>query len=336
MKAGRLWLSIYGAGFLVCIGFLLLTLLTPIPYGDVTRVGRISEAEFRAHRMHPSVDPATLVDAPIGAADILVIGDSFSIRWAWQSVLVKAGYKVVTTHWDKSGPLCADFGSWLQRSGFKGKLVIVESIERLLPERLEAASQCAAMGQPFEAIPRATPLSPEDVPTPWLGLNWNAEWASGWLTWRHTRTIKRATSEVVFNHPRWGDLIVARPLPDGCRHFSNRLCDKGLFLVDDAHNPELTAASVASMQRISAHAAPAHVVWMVVPNKTTVYTMPNHASAFVQAFDDARLGPDLFGFAKEAKSRIVDLYSPNDTHLSLAGYLAFGEQVLNAVKKVDP
>ena len=78
---------------------------------------------------------------PLDQADVLVIGDSFSMYYAWQSPLVGAGYRIASAHWDKIGPLCDDFASWLRREGFKGKLVLIESIERLLPERLDAGAR---------------------------------------------------------------------------------------------------------------------------------------------------------------------------------------------------
>ncbi len=333
MKSGQLWLRIYGAGFVVCFAFLVLTLLTPIPYGDVTRVGRISETEFTGRRPTPSIAAADLQSVPVDQADVLVIGDSFSIRFAWQSALVHAGYRVVTTHWDDTGPLCADFPDWLRRSGFRGRFVIVESVERLLPDRLKEAEGCAHMSLPFQAIQRANLPSADTAEPSWADLNWNAEWISGWLTYLHTREIRNATAPVRFSHPRWGDLIVARPLADGCREFSNRMCDKGLFLVDDDRNPELMPESVAFMKRFVANAAPTRVIWMVIPNKTTVYVKPHHAHRFVQAFDAAALGPDLFAFAAAARRRVMDLYSPNDTHLSLDGYLAFGAPMLKAVQE---
>ncbi|MDB5815352.1 MAG: hypothetical protein JWN23_2469, partial [Rhodocyclales bacterium] len=88
MKPGVLWLRIYGVGFVVCFAFLWITLLTPVAYGDLTRIGRISEAEFAALTPAPKFDAANLVDSPVSTADVLVIGDSFSIRFAWQASLV--------------------------------------------------------------------------------------------------------------------------------------------------------------------------------------------------------------------------------------------------------
>jgi len=85
-----------------------------------------------------------------------VIGDSFSVRYAWQASLAGAGYKMTTTHWDNlGGTLCADFSSWLEKSGFKGKVVIVESIERLLEDRMEKSEACKTMKHAFK--PRRPP-----------------------------------------------------------------------------------------------------------------------------------------------------------------------------------
>ena len=335
MKPGVLWLRIYGVGFIVCFAFLWITLLTPIAYGDLTRVGRISETEFAARRPAPKFNAVHLVDSPVAAADVLVIGDSFSIRFAWQAALVEAGYHVVTTHWDKTGPLCADFPGWLHRSGFKGRYVIIESIERLLPERLAAAAVCNTMSHPFQAIPRATQLAADTAMTLPQRLNWDAEWASGWLTYLNTRTIKASQRDLVLQHPRWGDFIVSRPLPDGCKEFSNRLCNKGLFLVDDERNPVLSPSSAALMARFDRLAGMPKIIWMVIPNKTTVYLNPDHATSFVQALSALKLGPDLFALAAENRQHVMDLYSPNDTHLSPAGYQLVGARMLQALKETD-
>jgi hypothetical protein len=337
MSAGQLWIRIYGAGFILCFVVFAITLLTPIQYGDVTRVGRISETEFASRHGPPKIAANDLEAVPIYQADVLVIGDSFSIRFAWQSALVHAGYKVVTTHWDKTGPLCyADFPQWLARSGFKGRFVVIESIERLLPERLELAAACTSMTLPFQPIPRADLPSAESAIRPWLGLNWTAEWSNGLLTYLNTRAIKATRTPLTFTDPRWGDLIVAHPLPKGCRQFSNRLCNKGLFLVDDERNPVLNPNAANFMKRFSDHVEPVKVIWMVIPNKTTVYIEPGHAEGFVKSLDALALGPDLFAFAAKAHRTVPDLYAPNDTHLSLDGYLAFGERMLRAVKEAQP
>ena len=131
MTQARTWLGIYAAGFAVLTGFLCVTLFTQAPFGDMTRVARVSEDAFGWHLTPPLIADEDVRNAPLDQADVLVIGDSFSMFFAWQASLVKAGYRVTTTHWDKIGPLCDDFAPWLRKAGFKGRLVIIESIERL-------------------------------------------------------------------------------------------------------------------------------------------------------------------------------------------------------------
>lgn len=329
MKLAHLWLRIYAAGFLICVALLIVSVLTPISYGDLTRVGRISESAFGWRKELPAIDPVNLKDSPLADADIVVVGDSFSLKYAWQSVLIKAGYRVTTTHWDRTGALCTDFGNWLLKSGFHGKLVIIESVERLLPERLAALNSCSTMQHSFESI---VPTPPSSRTPPKFALNWNAKLMSGAMTFKNTRDIKNATGVWNIEVPDWGYAIAAHPLPEGCRQFSNHMCEKGLFLIPDENYPRLTSASVAAIQRFEKSAAPWQVMWMVIPNKETVYVKPDHGKDFTPAFNQARLGPDLFAFAEQQRLRIVDLYEPNDTHLSISGYLAFGERMLQAVR----
>ena len=52
-KSAKTWLGIFAAGYLVCCALLLISLFTPIPYGDLTRIGRISERQFGWHAPPP-------------------------------------------------------------------------------------------------------------------------------------------------------------------------------------------------------------------------------------------------------------------------------------------
>ena len=82
------------------------------------------------------------------------------------------------------------------------------------------------------------------------------------------------------------------------------------------------------MHRFNTLAAPLKVVWMVIPNKTTVYLDPAHAQAFVQRANELQVGPDLFAMAQDMRRKMVDLYWPNDTHWSMQGQLYFGQRML--------
>jgi hypothetical protein len=332
-KSARTWLCIFAAGYLVCCALLVLSLFTPIPYGDLTRIGRISEREFGWQVPPPPIPDANVKTWPIDQSDILVIGDSFSVRYVWQSVLVGAGYKMTTTHWDSTGPLCEDFSDWLARSGFKGKLVVVESIERLLELRIQQSETCKTMKHKFNPTP--PPTENPSRPLPGFQLNWDAQLLSGWLTYRNTRSILRRDNWT--NKPdHWGPLIDARVVPDGCKQFSHHACNKLLMTAEDRVNSPLSVESAQFMKNFEKTAAPYKVVWMVVPNKTTVYLQQNHADAFRAAFNPQNIGPDLFDLAQQHRFKMVDLFPANETHVSTAGYILFGQRMLEAVRQVFP
>ena len=329
----RLWLGIYGVGFLVCLGLFLSSVLTPVAYGDLTRIGRISESAFGWREAPPPIPDANIKTWPIEEADVLVIGDSFSVRYAWQSPLVGAGYRVTTTHWDNTGPLCADFPEWVSRTGFKGKVVIVESIERLLEGRVQKSGSCTTMKPGFK--PTAPPFENPSKPPPQGQFNWKAELLGVWLAWRNTREIQRVDAWT-YDHERYGELIDARRAPDGCRQFSHVACDKILLTSEDRINPPLSPESATFMQRFTAQAAPYQVLWMVIPNKSTVYLKPEHADAFRAAFNPMKLGPDLFALAQDERFKVKDFFPANETHVSAAGYLLLGQRMLEAVRGVQP
>jgi hypothetical protein len=74
------------------------------------------------------------------------------------------------------------------------------------------------------------------------------------------------------------------------------------------------------------------MLWMVIPNKSTVYLQNSFSHEFVAAFNEAKLGPDLFTFAIEQRTKIKDFYQPNDTHLSIRGLVTMGPVMLEAVR----
>jgi len=330
MTAAQLWLRIFLTGFAFIVAMLAVTLTTRVPYGDLSRIGLLSEEEFGWRIDQPHIDPKYLVASPVDQADILVVGDSFSMTFRWQSVLTKAGYRVTTIYWaqlDES--LCADFDAWLDRAGFRGKLIVIESVERLLPERVENMKTCQTMEKPFESQAEPFFTYPEQVPG--FSLNWKAKLTSGYTTYANTRKAKASEHEVLAAKKTW-----VRPVKDGCSMFSNLMCNKALFFRDDDKNRELTEDDVTELRAFSAAHSQRPIVWMVIPNKTTTYVKPDHSRDFVAAFARSDLGPELFTFALKQKSKVRDFYFPNDTHLSMFGQLALGELMLDAVRKVVP
>ncbi len=330
MSAAKLWLSIFLTGFAVVVAMLLVTLFTPVPYGDLTRIGRLSDHAFGWRREPPPFPPETAMRAvPIDQADIVVIGDSFSMTYFWQASLVQAGYKITTIYWGQySETMCSDVQSWLQKAGFRGKLVIFESVERLLKERLKNSADCTHMTKEFGSRP--TPLISAIPRVPSFELNSAATLTTGLVAWNHMRQVRKSTTDIEF------DGTQIRAVPEGCTQFSNRMCDKSLFFDEDVNNGELDLHDFERMQRFNASQVAIPYVWMVVPDKTTTYLDPTHSKAFMDAFRAAGLGPDLFAMTAEHRLKVRDLYFPNDTHLSMHGQAILGQRMLEIVRKTLP
>src|SRR5690349_12054453 len=105
----RVWLLAFGIGVAVIVALMGLTAATPPFQGDLARIGLVSERHFGSRGTPPPIAPAHLVESPLADADVLVIGDSFSMTREWQSVLVGDGLRVATVSWAQLGEaLCAD------------------------------------------------------------------------------------------------------------------------------------------------------------------------------------------------------------------------------------
>jgi hypothetical protein len=233
MTAARLWLTLYLSGFGMLASMGLSSLLTPVAYGDLTRIGRVSEYQFGWRRSAPDLPLSSLAITRIEEANVLVIGDSFSAGGIWQSILTRSGLRVATAHWDDVGPICTDFGAWLARSGFTGHTVIVESIERSVNSRISAGRDCAISKKEYKASAGARQQPPTQPPP--LTFNHEAQLAAGMITLRNGLRIASGKGDVVMRSPEWGNrpLVAARRVAGGCELFSHRMCSRALFLTDD-------------------------------------------------------------------------------------------------------
>ena len=331
MTLAKVWLRIFVTGYVAVFAMWLVSLTTLPPYGDLTRIGHLAEEDFGWTKPAPTVDPAYLKAAPVEQADILVIGDSFSMTLYWQASLVKAGYRVATTYWGQYGTvMCKDFDQWLQRAGFKGKLIIFESVERLLDERTVDGQACGKVVKPFES--KLEPfVKPATLPGPDAIPNWTARFDTGPEAYYNSWRAKRSSVDLLFNKNTW-----VRSLPGGCKYFSHRECNKLPVFVDDEGNGPLTTGTLDRIKTFAAQHQAIPQLWMVIPNKTTVYLKPEFSKDFVNGFVEAKLGPDLYAFSREKGHQMQDFYFSNDTHLSMHGQIALGEHMLAAVREVLP
>ncbi|MEY4751259.1 MAG: hypothetical protein RIQ60_3473 [Pseudomonadota bacterium] len=329
-RGSRHWLS----GFALCFAAMLPPLWwswrTPAPYGDLTRIGRFSEAAFGWQAEQPGVNPTHLRNTALAEADVVVIGDSFSVSLAWQTVLVAAGWRVATLHWHDVGPLCDDLPDSLARQGFRGRALILQRVERSLPGLLDDTRACgsAAVRRRLGAQAASRHAAPPTQP-PSAAFDWHSRIDTGivtaWHTWQAEQT---ATGYLVKDV----EAVRVRPVPSGCQRFSHALCNKALFLADDEDLPPLSPEHLKRLAASVPHRTGLRTIWLVMPNKSTVYLQEERArslSAALRADFTPEQAPDLFADFQRQRDHIRDLYAPNDTHLSTAGYLHLGQTLLD-------
>lgn len=326
------------AGFLCGCGLLLL----PGIYlahafqsgdGDLTRIAHLPARDFAPAIVQPdlpilgSVDPA--------AADVVVLGDSFSADNDWQSAFTaRTGLQVAT--WRIREDACVDL--WLRQAlrrafSAKARVVVVETVERAFLERfVRPESDCAdtrflpVSMQSHVASGRTqpSPLFPIDI--------------------RHVaKTVTHALSPQL--HAGRYDLRKA-VLVDLTRPglFSNALAQRMVYLkadevTADAWSSEAVASALArfAVYKREAAAVGLDLRLLVVPDKSTVYA-PWVAPGQLPPMPESQLFPmlahvlgpdaDLLPEFRAAAAQRPDFYNPDNTHLSLQGYRHLADMLI--------
>lgn len=298
--------------------------------GDLARLGYLPEADFSPRRSAPPIPDRWRVNSPIAEADVLVIGDSFSVGQAWQSRLQADGLRTATVHWDtlESCSGAPDFGSHLVRlirqSGFKGRHIVIESVERSLQGRMQLS--CAAEGPPSAPL-QLLKVHALEQQSGVLGWDWvyKALW--------HTLRLQHGPDDTTFQQTR-----VVR-LPDGCQRFSHRRCEYGLFYRNDFRKPTFDSAPQLAAIDQRLREAGWQTLWLVMPDKSTVYLPSGYGQQ--QPYADPWRAIAVYGGVRQLelgnllrteRLRQPDLYLPDDTHLGREGFLLVGEATLRALK----
>ena len=295
--------------------------------GDLTRIGKWAEHDFGPNVAHPAIQIRATGRALINP-DVLVLGDSFAIYNLWQSVLSdRTGYAVKSFTYDKN---C--LASWIEAAIAEpaNKVVIVETLERLFVPRFGNIAACPSTAPiPVEVAASTTAiLRPTWPPT----LSWSYLVPTAINTARlNTFPEKDSNRSGVIN----------REIDVACSRFSNRRNDRLLYYSEDDQKQKLTpqkideaVANVLKIQKAVERSGKTFV-FILVPDKSTIYQscftsdnamrkIPNINNALITAGVNA---PDMHKIFYDKKTAIVDLYLPNDTHWSAAGYILAGETV---------
>ncbi len=321
-------LLVYGA-----LGYALL----PLAFfeGDLTRLAMLPERQFGWTRDQPAISPAWLQQSSMRDADVLVIGDSFSMSRVWQSTLTREGVRVRTDHWDNLRAVCADLPDHLRQQGFHGRHVVLQVVERNLERVVRDSVACTQtrhrLKHPVDGVqsPPAQHFKPDQID------DHSGRLSVGVRTWLHARELEHKAQAADFS--AWHitpDVRVAR-VPDGCRLFSHARCEEALFWAEDRAqdvSPEVAQDMARLAARLEGPLPGVTVTWVVVPNKSTVYLHPDkqfwdRSEALVRA-------PNLLRMARrQLAQHTTDLYLGNNTHFSTAGYLLMGQAIRETMER---
>jgi len=261
---------------------------------------------------------------------VLVLGDSFSEGNVWQSVVsARSGHTTLTYTYDQIS--CPS--SWLDYALAQpgAKTVVVESVERVFVGRYAKMERCR------EDPPLAHEVRPYETQAmratwpPALHLSYTFQTALN--TWKMRHTPGQFRSGKVIN----------TPLKPGCAAFSSLRADRLLYYTRDnlklAWTAQDLADAVANIKKVQDEFA-AHgktFIYVLVPDKSSTYRdcladdkdsearkRINPTQALLAA---GVTTPDLMHAFQENANRITDLYLPDNTHLSPAGYILMAGQI---------
>jgi hypothetical protein len=231
--------------------------------------------------------------------------------------------------------ICRDFGNTSAATGTSAKLLIIEVVERDAHDAL--ATDCATsllltpdgrrrVGEDqlaFLGGASAASAAPD------AGVDGYRERGLLGGTFGYRYVIGSALYYLFpgdQHRPGANGGVDVRRVDDGCTFFSNRDCNYGLFLGDDFTFQPLGAGDLVSTKLKAINGRFHRVLVIVVPNKSSVYLEPLSEArlkdASLRLFGE-RLNVDvvpLYEAFHHARSRIKDLYLPDNTHLSIAGY----------------
>lgn len=301
--------------------------------GDLTRMGRLPESVFGWNRPQPVFEQTVATVPNAAQADVLVLGDSFSINGVWQHAAF--GKTVRFGTFRSAGPLCRDFPDALRALGATPQLLVLQISERHLRDRLPPG--CLKSGFRWWA-----PAAHATHSTASRDERWIFGGAFGY------RYVFDALGFLLNPKAQYRDAayggVQVKEVPQGCRHFSHAGCELGLFLGWDFTKQPMRAHLQAAIQdglSAAMRSAPT-VLLVVVPNKASIY-LETLADAKRKDAELAALTSGqslvvlpLFERFHVAARQVQDFYLPNDTHLSPSGEAQFGAHIKAAITTLRP
>lgn len=293
--------------------------------GDLTRMAKLPESLFGWTKEQPAVNPELMKSAEWQDADVLAIGDSFTNAQIWQTVFAQRGVRVRTESWASLFNICEDVAAWISSKGFKGKHVIIESAEKYFENRVAQSIECKHMV--YHPLAVAPPAPPATLPDR-RASRYSGSMSVGIQTELNAQKYEQLSSAPGFQ--RWDAFEEVRMerIKNGCDLFSHPSCNDVLFYKKDRAE-DMAGKVFADMAEINARLSAYKTVWVVIPDKASVY-LPSDKKFWIEA--ERRFhAPDLLKeFQLAVHNKTVDLYPANNTHVSTTGYLLLGNAIYNS------
>jgi hypothetical protein len=306
--------------------------------GDLTRIGDFRERDYAPRSPQYRYGTQKLVsdiyDRPV---DILVVGDSFSwspVGGSWlDHFIAKTGLRVAVTGHEWQYP-----NKFLQLPAyqkFRPQVVIYESAERLLKERLNKPTAVCSVGpaKPAVRLERRPLKSKLAVHVrayrkTWGQVDITQAWDYLWVNLMRQLSGNRTAAQT---------FRLKRPL------FSSRLSRQLLILRSDLVKK---AWSVAMLERISCNIKNLQAmteedgqtlfVALLIPDKTSAYASelvaprPMHVSVLPRLdLHGVHSVPAAAALERAVQAGELDVYLPNDSHLGEVGARITAEAVIS-------
>ena len=296
--------------------------------GDLTRVGHWPERDYGWNKPQPVVS-IHANGTGIFNPQVLVLGDSFSHPNIWQSYLSELRHLEILTFQYQDVACVDNWLHWVAEKHYPNvHTVVIETAERGFVPLFKNLHICASR----------TPMSYELAEKNFVpartqkGLLLDA----GYLIPAAINTLRSA-----WNVGRVDSSDVINVLLSTDKLFSNRRSNRLLYYAEDdlkiAWSEKDRVAAVGNLKYFQDNLAKIglHLVVIVVPDKSSAYRpyFANEASKvgypdiFEQLTSADVNNVNLLGYFQHAAGETVDLYLPNDTHLSTQGYKLMASKV---------
>ncbi len=291
--------------------------------GDLTRIGHWTERDYGWNQPQPEAH-VRANDALRVSPQVLVLGDSYSHPNIWQSYLAESrNLEILSFQYQDVG--CVDnWLKWVIESHYANvNTVVVQVVERSFVPLFRNIYTCANRApKPFE-------VTGNQIKT--IRSHTNLTMDAGYLIPTAINTIRMAWADDRISISSGG--VVNAPLATG-NLFSNYKSNRLLYYEEDESKlgwskKDMTAA-VVNLKRIQDDLAKKglRLVVVVVPDKYSVYRqyLANEAikEGYPNVFEQLKTAGvnniNLLTYFQQAVRETVDLYLPNDTHLSTQGY----------------